>query len=76
MVLVLLYVVLLCAFHVGNCEIAACGNFMKDWFPNVAPQCSVAPFLLNMSNADGNFTLLSWKDPEYRNEGVQTGLLS
>ena len=75
MVLVLLYTALLCAFQVANCEIASCGNFTKDWFPNVAPQSSVAPYVLNVSDADVNFTVWSWKHSEYRKEGVQTGLL-
>ena len=59
-------------FIIGNCEIASCGNFM---FPNVASQASVARYLLNVSVANGNFTVLSWKDPQYRKGGVQTGLL-
>jgi len=72
MVLVLLYTALFCAFQVANCEIASCGNFMKDWFPNVEPQSSMAPYVLKMSDADGNFDVWS---STYGKEEVQTGLL-
>ena len=54
MTFIFLYVVLsLCAFNEGICandsKIGSCGNFMKDWFPNIAPQTSVAPYVLNVS---------------------------
>ena len=80
MTFIFLYVVLsLCAFNEGICDndsiIASCGNFMKDWFSNIAPQTSVAPYVLNVSSDDNDkFNTQSWKDPRYF-VGVQTGLL-
>jgi len=80
MTFIFLYVVLsLFAFKEGICdndsEITSCGNFMKDWFPNIAPQTSVAPYVLNISSEfNDKFNTQSWKEPRY-GYGVQTGLL-
>ena len=74
----LLFAVLLCASQEVNCdndnEIASCGNFIKDWFANVQPQTSAAPYVLNVSDSTGKFGMMSWKEPKYASEGVQTGL--
>jgi len=48
---------------------------MKDWFPNIAPQTSEAPYVLNVSSDENDkFNTQSWKEPRYFG-GVQTGLL-
>ena len=48
---------------------------MKDWFPNIAPQTSVVPYVLNVSSdKNDKFNTQSWKEPRY-GYGVQTGLL-
>lgn len=78
--LVWLFVMVLCAFQEGNCheshETTSCGNFMKDWFPGVSPQSAAAPYVLNVSDSDGNFDVSSWKEPRYDSERVQTVKLS
>lgn len=47
---------------------------MKDWYPNVEPQSSVAPYALNVSDEGDKFNMYSWRDPTYGPKTVQTGL--
>ena len=74
----ILCVLVLCALQHVHCDNAAasCGNFMKDWYPSIQPQSSDAPYMLNVSDANGNFSQWSWRFPTYGSETglVQTGL--
>ena len=71
----LLCVLLFCVFQPidGDDADISCGNFMQDWYPNVQPQSSVAPYALNVSDENGKFTQWSWRSPTYGSKTVQTG---
>ena len=53
----------------GNNAAVSCGNFMRDWYPGVNPLSSVAPYALNISDENGDFSRL----PGYGTNTVQTG---
>ena len=67
----LLCVLLFCVVQPidGNNAAVSCGNFMQDWYPGVNPQSSVAPYALNVSDENGDFSRL----PAYGSNTVQTG---
>ena len=57
----------------GENAAASCGNFMQDWYPGVEPRSSVAPYALNVSDENGDFSRGSWRTPTYGSKTVQTG---
>lgn len=64
-------------FQQSDCHSApSCGNFMKDWYPNVEPQSSVPPYALNVSDEGDKFDMYSWRHPTYGPKTVQTVRLS
>ena len=71
-----LCVLVLCAFQQVLCDnaSASCGNFTQDWYPSVKPQSSAAPYVLNVSDENGEFSLQSWRYPSYHgSKTAQTG---